>query len=98
MDKIAAEIFAPLLASMSGKPLTKAIQSYRDVEALSQWVTIRVPVIEVELSSRNPLDAETWRTAFLDDAMTRRAYELLVEAFPDVFDAICRRLAEGKLK
>jgi hypothetical protein len=98
MDKIAAEIFAPLLAGMAGKPLTRAIQSYRDVEALHQSLTIRVPLIEVELSSRNPGDADTWRTAVLDHHLTQRAYELLVEAYPDVFEAIARRLAEGKIK
>lgn len=100
MDKIAQEIFAPLLASMAGKPLTRAIDQYQKIAALDEYITIRVPKIEVTVHPRglDGRDAHFDRTGFLDHQQTQRAYELLVEAYPDVFEAIATRLAKGEIK
>lgn len=65
---------------------------------LIDMTTIRVPTIEVELSSDNPRDPETWRTATLDAHLTARAYELLVEKHWEDFEDIARRLVEGRIK
>jgi len=69
--------------------------AYANVQALNPKVTIEVPLVEVELSSDNPSDPETWRTAQLTEEQTARAYALLVARHADEFDTIARRIVEG---
>jgi hypothetical protein len=69
--------------------------AYANVQALSPKVAIVVPLVEVELSSDNPADADTWRTAQLTEEQTARAYALLVERHAGEFDTIARRIVEG---
>jgi hypothetical protein len=71
--------------------------AYDQVARLDPKVVISVDRIEVELPSANPRDPETWRTAVLSDEQVRRAYELLAERCADEFNAICTRIATGKL-
>lgn len=73
--------------------------AYQNVAALTQRCAIRVPRVEVTLSSDNPLDPETHRTGQLTDELTQRAYDLLLEddAVGAKLDAIAVKLARGEL-
>lgn len=97
MDKIAAEIFAPLLAGMAGKPLTSAIKAYTEIEAMQEYTTIRVPLCEASFPNGNPRDPEAdWRDGLLTEEQTRRVYDLLFND-ADVLikiDALARRVAK----
>lgn len=103
MDKIAAEIFAPLLAGMSGQPMSEAIKRYREVEdmAAARFCTIRVPRVEVTLHPRgvDPRDLHWTRTGTLTDDQTQRMYELLIDdpAVTAKAEAIAEKLARGEV-
>ena len=82
--------FLPALRAFGGA-------AYDQVAQLDQKAVIAVDRIEVDLPSRNPGDAETWRTAVLTDDQVRLAYETLAERFSDEFEAIALQIAMGKL-
>ena len=84
-------VFAGTLRTFGGA-------AYENVQALHQYTSIRVPLVEVELRSHNPGDAETWRSGKLSPQLTQRAYEILVDRHSKEFDVIARQLAQGDIK
>lgn len=91
MDKIAAEIFAPLLANMAGKALKPSD---------SNDCIIKVPRVEVALCDGNPRDPDAhWHCGYLNEEQTQRLYELLLEdpAIASKADAIAEKLATGEM-
>lgn len=96
MDKIAAEIFDPLLAGMAGKPLTSAIKAYEDSQS-TYYCTILVPLCEAEYTNDNPRDPEArWHEGLLTEEQTRRVYDLLFSDADVIIkiDALARRVAK----
>ena len=100
MDKIAQEIFAPLLASMAGKPLTRAIDNYAKVQALAKRCTVRVDRLHTTVHvAAGGADVYFDRSGYLTDDQTQRAIDLLLDdpAVMEKLDIIANKLARGEL-
>jgi hypothetical protein len=90
MDKIAQQIFAPLLAGMSGTTQAKAVQQYRNVQALQTHTTIRVEKLEVTLPRDHTCHPEVVRTGYVDDSTLEDAIRILRERHADeLYDIAC---------
>lgn len=74
----------------------RILAPYAPKAALERIVNVPAAAMEVALSSDNPSDPETWRTAMPTDNQLIHAVQLLIERHAVELDEITANVIEGK--